>query len=95
MSDLHPEYAALAATFRPIFARIAEGAVERETTRTLPTEPIRWLKEAGFGTLRIPQDQGGFGATLPQLFQLLTELAEADSNLPQALRAHLPLSKTA
>lgn len=88
MSDLHPEYAALAATFRPIFARIAEGAVERETTRTLPTEPIRWLKEAGFGTLRIPQDQGGFGATLPQLFQLLTELAEADSNLPQALRAH-------
>ncbi|VTT26235.1 acyl-CoA dehydrogenase family protein [Klebsiella pneumoniae] len=88
MSDLHPDYAALAATFRPIFARIAEGAVERETTRTLPTEPIRWLKEAGFGTLRIPQQQGGFGATLPQLFQLLTELAEADSNLPQALRAH-------
>lgn len=88
MSELHPEYAALAATFRPIFARIAEGAVERETKRTLPTEPIRWLKEAGFGALRIPQDQGGFGATLPQLFQLLTELAEADSNLPQALRAH-------
>lgn len=88
MSDIHPDYAALAAAFRPIFARIAEGAVERETTRTLPTEPIRWLKEAGFGTLRIPQQQGGFGATLPQLFQLLTELAEADSNLPQALRAH-------
>lgn len=59
MSDIHPDYAALAAAFRPIFARIAEGAVERETTRTLP-----------------------------QLFQLLTELAEADSNLPQALRAH-------
>lgn len=88
MSDIHPDYAALAAAFRPIIARIAEGAVERETTRTLPTEPIRWLKEAGFGTLRIPQQQGGFGATLPQLFQLLTELAEADSNLPQALRAH-------
>ncbi|WP_336803301.1 acyl-CoA dehydrogenase family protein [Erwinia aphidicola] len=88
MSDIYPDYAALAAAFRPIFARIAEGAVERETTRTLPTEAIRWLKEAGFGTLRIPQQQGGFGATLPQLFQLLTELAEADSNLPQALRAH-------
>lgn len=88
MSDIYPDYAALAAAFRPIFARIAEGAVERETTRTLPTEALRWLKEAGFGTLRIPQQQGGFGATLPQLFQLLTELAEADSNLPQALRAH-------
>ncbi|WP_455814844.1 acyl-CoA dehydrogenase family protein [Pseudomonas graminis] len=88
MSESVADYAALAARFRPVFARIAEGAAEREVNRTLPLEPIRWLKEAGFGTLRIPQAQGGFGATLPQLFQLLTELAEADSNLPQALRAH-------
>ncbi|MTD25969.1 acyl-CoA dehydrogenase family protein [Erwinia sorbitola] len=88
MSESAADYTALAARFRPIFARIAEGAAGREVNRTLPLEPIRWLKEAGFGTLRIPLEQGGFGATLPQLFQLLTELAEADSNLPQALRAH-------
>ncbi|MFK8257223.1 acyl-CoA dehydrogenase family protein [Erwinia sp. AnSW2-5] len=88
MPESVADYTALAARFRPVFARIAEGAAEREVNRTLPLEPIRWLKEAGFGTLRIPQAQGGFGATLPQLFQLLTELAEADSNLPQALRAH-------
>ena len=81
-------YAELTARFRPVFARIAEGAVERERRRALAQEPIRWLKEAGFGTLRIPRSEGGLGATLPQLFQLLTELAEADSNLPQALRAH-------
>jgi len=80
MSESVADYAALAARFRPVFARIAAGAAEREVTRTLPLEPIRWLKEAGFGTLRIPQAEGGFGATLPQLFQLLTELAEADSN---------------
>ncbi len=83
-----PEYDALAARFRPIFTRIAAGATERERQRELLYEPIRWLKEAGFGTLRIPVAEGGLGATLPQLFQLLTELAEADSNLPQALRAH-------
>lgn len=89
MADItHPDYNELAAHFRPIFARIAEGAVEREQHRRLTHEPIRWLKEAGFGTLRIPRDEGGLGASLPQLFQLLTELAEADSNLPQALRAH-------
>ncbi|MFS2225932.1 acyl-CoA dehydrogenase family protein [Pantoea sp. B65] len=89
MSELlTPDYPELAARFRPVFARIAAGAVDRERNRTLAQEPIRWLKEAGFGTLRIPVRQGGFGATLPQLFQLLTELAEADSNLPQALRAH-------
>ncbi|MBV4366577.1 acyl-CoA dehydrogenase family protein [Erwinia phyllosphaerae] len=81
-------YAALAARFRPIFARIAEGAVGRERQRELAYEPVRWLKEAGFGTLRIPREEGGLGATLPELFQLLSELAEADSNLPQALRAH-------
>lgn len=88
MSEPVVDYSALAARFRPVFARIADGAVEREVNRTLPLEPIRWLKEAGFGTLRIPQAQGGLGASLPQLFRLLTELAEADSNLPQALRAH-------
>ncbi|EIC86208.1 acyl-CoA dehydrogenase family protein [Serratia sp. M24T3] len=91
MSEQHhatPDYQQIAARFRQIFARIAEGAVERERDRVLAVEPIRWLKEAGFGTLRIPVSQGGFGVTLPQLFQLLTELAEADSNLPQALRAH-------
>ncbi|MEG3135923.1 monooxygenase [Rouxiella sp. T17] len=82
------DYAELAARFRPVFARIAEGTVEREISRLLPVEPIRLLKEAGFGALRIPVNEGGFGASLPQLFQLLTELAEADSNLPQALRAH-------
>ncbi|MEC5318970.1 acyl-CoA dehydrogenase family protein [Brenneria populi subsp. brevivirga] len=83
------DYARLAARYRPIFARIAAGALERERARQLPYEPLRWLKEAGFGALRVPREKGGEGASLPQLFQLLIELAEADSNLPQALRAHL------
>lgn len=82
------DYAALAARFRPIFARIAEGAVERERTRTLPSEPIKWLKQAGFGAVRVPVEFGGAGASLPQLFQLLIELAAADSNVTQALRGH-------
>ncbi|HET7866502.1 MAG TPA: acyl-CoA dehydrogenase family protein [Burkholderiaceae bacterium] len=82
------DYEPLAAKFRPIFARIAEGALERERTRSLPHEPIAWLKQAGFGAVRVPRQHGGAGASLPQLFQLLIELAEADSNLPQALRGH-------
>ncbi|WP_248796228.1 acyl-CoA dehydrogenase family protein [Pseudomonas sp. MWU13-2105] len=82
------DYEALAQRFRPIFSRIAEGAVERERDRTLPFEPIKWLKEAGFGAVRIPVEYGGAGASLPQLFQLLIELAAADSNVPQALRGH-------
>ena len=82
------DYEALAERFRPIFTRIAEGAVERERTRTLPFEPIQWLKEAGFGAVRVPVEFGGAGASLPQLFQLLIELAAADSNVTQALRGH-------
>ncbi|MCY1268731.1 Dibenzothiophene desulfurization enzyme C [compost metagenome] len=82
------DYEQLAARFRPIFARIAEGALERERSRSLPFEQIDWLKQAGFGAVRVPVEYGGAGASLPQLVQLLIELAEADSNLPQALRGH-------
>ncbi|NML96452.1 acyl-CoA dehydrogenase family protein [Paraburkholderia sp. RP-4-7] len=82
------DYEQLAARFRPVFTRIAEGALERERTRALPYEQIVWLKEAGFGAVRVPREYGGAGASLPQLVQLLIELAEADSSLPQALRGH-------
>ena len=83
-----PRYEGLAARFRPIFARIREGALAREGERDLPYAAIGWLREARFGALQVPEDKGGFGASLPDLFGLLAELAEADSNLPQALRNH-------
>ncbi|MDN4611835.1 acyl-CoA dehydrogenase family protein [Arthrobacter burdickii] len=82
------EYELLAARFRPLFARIAEGSSRREQEHELPREEIRALIDAGFGALRVPVSAGGSGASLPQLFRLLTELAAADSNIPQALRAH-------
>jgi alkylation response protein AidB-like acyl-CoA dehydrogenase len=85
---LGEKYEKLAAQFRPIFARIRDGAVERELSRTLPHEPISWLKEARFGALRVPREEGGFGASLPELFNLLIELSQADSNVTQALRGH-------
>jgi alkylation response protein AidB-like acyl-CoA dehydrogenase len=81
-------YEDLAERFRPIFKKIGEGAVAREQSRTLAFEAVTWLREAGFGALRVPQAHGGLGATLPQTFRLLIELGEADSNLPQIFRAH-------
>ncbi|SEB94381.1 Acyl-CoA dehydrogenase [Pseudomonas saponiphila] len=91
--SLGVDYEPLAERFRPIFQRIAAGAVEREHSRTLPHEPIQWLKEAGFGALRVPVEYGGGGASLPQLFQLLIELAAADANVPQALRGHFAFAE--
>lgn len=74
--------------FQPVFERIASGALQREEHRELPYEAVGLLRDAGFGALRVPQSFGGIGATLPQLFRLLTLLGEADSNLPQIFRAH-------
>lgn len=82
------DYETLANRFRPLFRQIAAGTVEREQARDLPFEPIRWLKEAGFGAVRVPVEFGAAGASISQLFQLLIELAEADSNIVQSLRGH-------
>ena len=83
-----PQFETLAARFRPIFARIAERAAEREHDRELPFDAVGWLREARVGALRVPVEPGGVGASVEQFFALLIELAEADSNLPNIFRAH-------
>ncbi|OZI51856.1 acyl-CoA dehydrogenase family protein [Bordetella genomosp. 5] len=88
MSHDAPTDQELAERFRPVFARIAEGAAQRDLDRQLAHEPVRWLAEAGFGALRVPREFGGLGASVEQHYDLLIELGEADSNLPQALRSH-------
>ena len=86
-------YEELAERFRPLFRRIRTGALTREAKRQLPVEEIGALKELRFGALRVPPSAGGFGATLPELFALLIELSEAESNLTQALRGHFAFSE--
>ncbi|QIO08697.1 acyl-CoA dehydrogenase family protein [Acinetobacter lanii] len=86
--SLGANYEQVAGKFRPVFQRIAEGALQREKNRELPREPIQWLKQAGFGAVRVPSAFGGDGVSQKQLFQLLIELAKADSNIVQALRGH-------
>lgn len=83
-----PDDAELAARFHPVFARIAAGALDRERERRLPLPEVGWLKDAGFGALRVPREYGGIGASLPQFFRLLRELAAADSNISHLLRGH-------
>ncbi len=79
----------LRAQFAPAFQKIAEANLERERDRTFPHEQVRLLNEAGFGTLRIPADRGGFGASLQQVFLLLADLGEADANVAHIWRNHL------
>ncbi|WP_407360957.1 acyl-CoA dehydrogenase family protein [Microbacterium sp. LBN7] len=74
---------------RPVFAEIAAGAVVREQGHELPFTEVEALRDAGFGRLRLPIDDGGFGLDWPSFAELLIELAAADSNLPQIFRGHI------
>jgi len=78
----------LKARFAPLFEQIADGAAERDRSGELPYEQVAQLAAAGFGAIRVPESRGGAGATLPELFELFVDLAAADSNIAQALRAH-------
>lgn len=75
--------------FPPIFARIAEGTIGREKTRILPHEQVGWLREAGFGALRIPREYGGYGLDERAAFALLIDLAAADPSVAHLFRGHI------
>ncbi|MGJ8514534.1 acyl-CoA dehydrogenase family protein [Carnimonas bestiolae] len=81
-------YEQLAQRWRPLFATIREGAVERDYYHRLPSDEIRLLRDSGFLSLRLPERLGGSGATLPELVALLIELGAADTNVVNAIRSH-------
>lgn len=82
------DYRALRERFAPVLAEIAAGSAERDRERRLPHAEVRALAEAGFTALTVPVARGGHGAGIETFFRLLIDLGEADSNLPQLLRAH-------
>lgn len=85
--------ALMRASYRPLLDRIAAGAAGRELDGTLPSEQVGWLKESGYGALRVPVEHGGAGLDWPELTQLWIDLAAADNNLAQALRGHFALAE--
>lgn len=93
-SSSRDPYEDIAGRFRPLFTRIAATAVERDQQRKLPFDEVEQLARAGIGALRLPVEHGGGGVTLVELFRLLVELAEADPNFPQLLRAHVIFTET-
>ncbi|MGH3690611.1 MAG: acyl-CoA dehydrogenase family protein [Microbacterium sp.] len=74
---------------RSVFAEIAAGTIAREQNHDLPFAEVEALRAAGFGRLRLPTEQGGFGLDWPSFAEVLIELAAADSNLPQIFRGHI------
>jgi alkylation response protein AidB-like acyl-CoA dehydrogenase len=86
--------ATLRERFAPIVDRIRDGAVARELAsgtpgdRELPFAEVRALADAGFGRLRVPEADGGFGVSLAELFALVADLSAADSNIGHLWRGH-------
>jgi alkylation response protein AidB-like acyl-CoA dehydrogenase len=83
----------LRARFGPVFDTIAEGSLQRERAREFPHDQVRRLSDAGFGAVRIPEEFGGFGASLEQTFDLLADLGTADANVSHIWRNHLAFTE--
>ena len=77
------------ARLAPLLEDIATGTRERERDHVLPREQVASLVAAGLGRVRVPVEHGGDGLSLPELAELLVDLATADSNLPQIFRGHI------
>ena len=54
----------------------------------MPHAQIRMIGENGLTSVRVPEAYGGLGFTLREAFQLVIDIATADSNIAQALRSH-------
>ena len=77
------------AVFEELLQQARAGAAERERTRELPTDLVRALAAAGFGTAHVPAGVGGEGVPLETLFERLVRLARADCNVAHVFRGHL------
>lgn len=73
----------------PVFAQIRATAAGRDAAGELDQKAINALRDSGFTALRVPVEYGGSGLSFQEASWFLTQLAEADSNLAQALRPHV------
>ncbi|MBB2946539.1 alkylation response protein AidB-like acyl-CoA dehydrogenase [Actinoplanes lutulentus] len=71
-----------------VLSDLEAGSAERESAAGRPHDVVDRLRGTGFLTLRVPRDHGGADASLRQVFEALIDVARADSNVAQALRAH-------
>jgi alkylation response protein AidB-like acyl-CoA dehydrogenase len=79
--------AGIRAAIAPLLAELSKTARAREGTRDYPFELVRELASARLLLIGIPAADGGAGGTVRDVIEVVIELARADSNVAQALRA--------
>lgn len=76
------------AELRGLFSEIGEGAFERERDLVHPFAAYSAIRKYRFGAYRVPRSLGGAGATLPEFFEALIDLAVVDPNVAHGIRSH-------
>ena len=71
-----------------LLAAVGESAAASKAAGTNPFPAIDLVRSSRLGALRVPVDQGGGGCTVRECFAMLMDLAAADSDVAQILRAH-------
>ena len=74
------------AEIAPVLDRLRAESARREAAREHPYAEIRELADAGVLRFRLPVTDGGAGASVRELAELIADIAAADSNVAQALR---------
>jgi alkylation response protein AidB-like acyl-CoA dehydrogenase len=82
-----PTVAGIRGAIAPVLARLAAGAREREAERRYAFAEVRELGAAGLLLIGLPAEEGGAGGSLRDVVEAVVEVARADSNIAQALRA--------
>lgn len=70
-----------------LLAEIRQASVD--DAAVIPQSFFARLRDAGFGRLRIPVEEGGLGGDVVDLIDALVALAAADSNVAQSWRTHV------
>ena len=74
--------------FNALLDEIRSGAKDRDLNDENPFDQVIALKQAGFGTLRLPAEFGGPGLSVPQLFSAIIDVASADPIVAHIFRTH-------
>lgn len=64
---------------------LRESAPQRDKDGGHAAEAKRWIADAGLLTLAVPRQYGGAGASWPEIYDIIRELAQADSALAHLL----------
>lgn len=76
------------AQWKELLSEISAGAKDRDLNDENPFDQVALLKRAGFGALRLPEESGGAGLTVPQLFSAVIDVARADPVVAHIFRTH-------